>query len=214
LKLLRGRYSFLILLTATLFGLILGFQNCAPSDTRKQITESDDGIVRKIEIESGAPSLVLFDAGAISEQGQKLMDALPTDRPLVVLVRNGYLYPDVQLVVNGKSYFVSEYLDLLNLFSVQNPSVPIFHSPAGNGHLDKPPLLEQLQNIRIEFGPGTDPSRFCEQIINSEQDKLESDLIIQIADATGILEGQSNKVSTVYWTLPLRIFTAASCGSS
>jgi hypothetical protein len=206
LKLLRGRYSFLIILAVILSGLVVSFQNCANLKNAPAVA-SDDGIVNKIEVEPNAGVLSVYDSTEISEQGQNLLEALPNNKPLVVLIRNGPLYPGVQLIINERSYLVSDYLNLLKLFTPENPSVPIFYSPKS--------LLEYTQepvhHIQIDFGSEVDNSRYCESMQNLGRNATEGDLIIQIADATPMLQGNLTAVLQVYWTLPLKIFSVAGC---
>ncbi len=212
LTILRGRNTYFVVLAVVLMVLITGFQNCASPKDNQSVTDTEDGIVHKIELDPSAGVLSVFDAGlASTEQGQNLLRALPADRPLVVLIRNGILYPGVQLKINHHSFLVSEYLNLLKIFSAENPSVPVFYSPSADGEITEDSNLEALKEISLEFGNSQDASKYCESILNLGRDAREGDLVIQIADAESLLSGNAHSVLKVYWTLPLRVFSKASC---
>ncbi len=210
MNLLRGRHSHLFVLAVLLGGMLLTFQNCAPAKNVETEATDESKPVHKIEAESEVQMLSLFEEGYVSDQGMNLMKSLPVGKPLAVIVRNGQLYSDVQLIVNGTSFLVSEYLKLLSLFNSKKFTVPVFYSPATLKIENK--ALEVLREFRVDVGNEVDSSAYCESIINKHQDPAEADLFIQIADATGLLDGKGG-VPKIYWTLPVQIFNPATCKS-
>jgi hypothetical protein len=210
LTFLRGQNSFLILLVVALSCVMIGFQNCAPSHPPTDSTPADGGTVHKIDTDPETFSL--FDSRHLTEPGQNLLGVLPVGRPLVLIVRNGHLYPNVQLIVNRHSFAVGDYLKLMGLYSTENPSVPLFYSPL-SVRAPAGDLLEPLEEVRVEAGESPDPTAYCNSVFGRHRDPRKADLVIQIADATAMVKGRRAKALKVYWTLPLKIFSPAVCGS-
>lgn len=192
-------------------GLLLSFQNCAPAPSAETTETDDSKIVHKIDSESDLQMLSLFEEGFESDQARNLLKTLPIGVPLAVVVRNGQLYSDVQLIVNGTSFLVSEYLRLLGIFKSENFTVPIFYSPITNKRANRE--LEVLKELRVDLGESLDSTAYCESLLNKHQDPSETNLLIQIVDASGMLEGTAS-LPKVYWTLPVQIFNPASCTSN
>jgi hypothetical protein len=191
-------------------GLLVSFQNCAPAPSSESAQSDESKPVHKIDSDSGVQMLSFFEQGFETDQARNLLKALPNGQPLAVIVRNGQLYSDVQLIVNGTSFLVSEYLKLLSLFKSSHFTVPVFYSPVSRAgeNVD----LEVLKEFRLDVGQETDPTAYCDSILNNHQDPSEADLLIQIVDASGMLEGKT-ELPKVYWTLPVQIFNPATCTS-